>query len=201
MSAYSRYRKPQGVIGPWKSGIVLDWHTVDSKCVGENEFGHPIFETTRSELGELLFRFKYRHDATALQPLVEHTVKYLAKAKSRFDLLIPIPPSNMRRKFKPTVALARDVGKMLSLPVSLSAITKIGPTPELKTIADPEQRQRLLLSAFEADPRQLADKSILLVDDLYRSGATLAAATRVAYDRGKARAVYVFAVTRTRVNQ
>lgn len=60
---------PQGIKGTWKSGIVSDWHTIDSVCVGENEFGHPIFETTRSEIGELMYRFKYRNDAEALKQL------------------------------------------------------------------------------------------------------------------------------------
>jgi hypothetical protein len=48
---------PQGVRGPWKAGIVLDWHTVECQVIGENEFGHPIFDTQRSEIGELLYRF------------------------------------------------------------------------------------------------------------------------------------------------
>jgi hypothetical protein len=38
---------PQGVKGPWKAGIVLDWHTLASQVIGENEFGHPIFDTQR----------------------------------------------------------------------------------------------------------------------------------------------------------
>lgn len=58
---------PQGVRGPWRAGIVLDWHTVGSQLVGQNEFGHPIFETQRTPLGELLFRFKYRADQAALR--------------------------------------------------------------------------------------------------------------------------------------
>lgn len=53
---------PQGIEGPWKAGIVLDWHTIDSHCIGENEFGYPIFDTTYSNIGELLNRFKYPKD-------------------------------------------------------------------------------------------------------------------------------------------
>lgn len=192
---------PQGVQGPWKSGIVLDWHTVDSKCVGENEFGHPIFETTRSEVGDLLYRFKYKNDQTALAPLVEVAAKYLEKAKSRFNLIVPVPSSNTARKFQPTVLIAQGIAKLLSVAVAVDAIAKTCPTPQLKAIHAPEKRQQILAGVHTADPTKLAGKSILLVDDLYRSGATMAAVTKVAYDQGKASAVYAFALTRTRINQ
>lgn len=192
---------PQGVRGPWKSGIVLDWHTIDSKCVGENEFGHPIFETTRSELGELLYRFKYKNDQAALAPLVEAAARYLEKAKDRFRLLVPVPPSNLARKDPPTILIAQGIGKLLSIEVVTDAIRKTVSTPQLKSVHDPEKRQELLAGAHVADPDKLNGKSILLVDDLYRSGATMAAITKVAYDQGKVSAVYVFALTRTRVNQ
>jgi predicted amidophosphoribosyltransferase len=192
---------PQGIAGPWKSGIVLDWHTVDSQRVGDNAFGYPVFETRRSDIGELLFRLKYRGDLTALNPLVECAAHYLGKARNRFDLLVPVPPSNANRKLRPTVELARGLGRQLSLPVAPTGLVKIRPTPQIKTIRNLQQRDHLLKNAFAADPRQMAGSSVLLIDDLYRSGATLAAATRVAYDQGRARDVYVFAITRTRVNQ
>ncbi|HSB73357.1 MAG TPA: phosphoribosyltransferase family protein [Candidatus Methylomirabilis sp.] len=41
-------------------------------------------------------------------------------------------------------------------------------------------------------------KSVLLVDDLYRSGATLNAVTEALRTKGKVSAVYAFAPTRTR---
>ncbi len=51
---------PQRITGRWLNGIALDVHTISSTHVGMNDQGHDIFETVRSDLGELLVRLKYR---------------------------------------------------------------------------------------------------------------------------------------------
>lgn len=53
--------KPIVIKGPWNSGWALDLHTLSSAFVGDDAFGHPQFENKRSEIGELLYQFKYPH--------------------------------------------------------------------------------------------------------------------------------------------
>ena len=190
---------PQTIEGPWRSGIVLDWHTVDSKLAGENEFGHPVFETTRTEIGELLYQFKYRANQGALNQLLALAMQRMARAKGKFDLVLPVPPSNPTRTVTRRIAAGLAAG--LSAQTSDTALTKVRATDELKSVTDPGRRKELLAGVFAADPRQMLGKAVLLVDDLYRSGATLEAATEAAYAQGGAHAVYVFAVTRTRVHR
>lgn len=190
---------PQTIEGPWRSGIVLDWHTVDSKLAGENEFGHPVFETTRTEIGELLYQFKYRANQGALNQLLALAMQRMARAKDKFDLVLPVPPSNPTRTVTRRIAAGLAAG--LSAQTSDTALTKVRATDELKSVTDPGRRKELLAGVFAADPRQMLGKTVLLVDDLYRSGATLEAATEAAYAQGGAHAVYVFAVTRTRVHR
>ncbi len=191
---------PQGVKGPWKAGIVLDWHTVASQIVGQNEFGHPIFDNTRSEIGELLYQFKYRGDQSALQKILSATVEYLReRAQGRFDLIVPVPPSNPTRTV--TNQLANGLALGLGTGFSATALVKSKDTSELKSVSDPEVRKQILEDAFRADKQQVASKTVLLVDDLYRSGATLEAATAALTVQGGAKSVYVLAVTRTRVHR
>lgn len=190
---------PQIIEGPWRAGIVLDWHTVESKLAGENEFGHPVFETTRSEIGELLYQFKYRSNRQALIQLLALAMERMAKARGKFGLVLPVPPSNPTRTVTQQIAAGLATG--LGAPTSATALTKVRATDELKSVTDPARRKELLNGVFAADPVELLGKTVLLVDDLYRSGATLEAATEAAYAQGGASAVYVFAVTRTRVHR
>ena len=47
---------PRRIYGRWHEGFALDLHTLGSTFMGHDEFGHPRFETQRSEIGELLYR-------------------------------------------------------------------------------------------------------------------------------------------------
>ena len=59
------------------------------------------------------------------------------------------------------------------------------------------QRLKLLEGAFRVDDAAVAGKRVLLVDDLYRSGATATAVTQVLL-AGRAAAVLMLAMTKTR---
>ena len=93
--------------------------------------------------------------------------------------------------------IAKAIGARLSKPVDMTAVNKIKDTPELKNVFDYQQRSKLLQGAFNVERDAVDGKRILLVDDLYRSGAT---ATVVAQDllAGGAAAVYMLAMTKTR---
>lgn len=90
-----------------------------------------------------------------------------------------MPPSRARTAFQPVVEIARAIGKRLAKPVETAAVRKVRDTPELKDVFDYQERLKLLQGAFQVRRDAVGDKRILLVDDLYRSGAT---ATVVAQD-------------------
>ena len=60
---------PHRLVGPWSGGYALDVHTTSSTMVGHNAFGHPVSDTVRSPLGELLSRLKNRGDEAVLPGL------------------------------------------------------------------------------------------------------------------------------------
>jgi len=53
---------PIRIPGRWRDGYALDVHTVASTYLGDDEYGHARFETSRSAAGELLYRLKYQGD-------------------------------------------------------------------------------------------------------------------------------------------
>lgn len=86
----------------------------------------------------------------------------------------------------------------LGIDVSIDCAIKVKETSELKRIFDFEQRMRILADVFEVRDPVVAGRTVLLFDDLYRSGATLNAVTRVLLEQGKARDVYALTLTITR---
>lgn len=183
---------------PWSEGYVLErQHTVSSTFLGTDSSGIDHFDTKRSELGELVFRLKNRNDREVLTAIAEAAEGFVTGWNPPVNLVVPVPPSRKRRLFQPAVEIARAIGARLSKPVATDAVRKIKDTPELKNVFDYQQRLNLLQDAFEVDAGTVGTRQILLVDDLYRSGAT-AAVVAQQLQRAGAAAVYMLAMTKTR---
>ncbi|MBI2829800.1 MAG: ComF family protein [Chloroflexi bacterium] len=184
--------------GNWTKGFALDIHVISSVYLGDNEWGYPQFDTKRSPLGELVFRLKYRSDKSVVDAIVQIVVDFLTKKwhiTEEVDFLIPIPPSRART-FQPVLDIAERVGTLLNVPIYVDALRKIMDTPELKN-RPPEERKAIVAGVFDAEKTTVQEKSVLLFDDLYSSGATLTEATRILYEVGKVHRVYVLTLTKT----
>ncbi len=86
----------------------------------------------------------------------------------------------------------------MGIDVCADCIVKVKETAELKDIFDFEERLRILKDAFEIRNPVVVGRSVLLFDDLYRSGATLNAVTRILQQEGKVKNVYALNLTMTR---
>jgi len=70
---------PVKLSGNWHEGFALDLHTISSEFLGYDEFGREVFDTKRSEMGELLYRLKYRSDRSSLKGILDVTINFLSK--------------------------------------------------------------------------------------------------------------------------
>jgi predicted amidophosphoribosyltransferase len=184
--------------GLWREGFALGYHTISSEFLGYDEFGNPMFDTKRSEVGELLYQLKYGRDFDVLSQLVEIASDFIRKQFPKVDAIVPVPPTRTRRP-QPVVEIAIGIGKVLGLSVFPQIVRNVKNTKELKNVFDYNERIRLLEGAYVVHDRSLEGKSVLLFDDLYRSGATLNAVTRVLYEQGRCSNVYALVLTRTRM--
>jgi competence protein ComFC len=188
--------KPRRIRGVWTDGYVLDVHTTGSTFLGHDEYGHPVFDTKRSDAGELLYRLKYRSDSTALSEIGDVAEGFLREWGIQFDGVIAVPPTR-NRKIQPVLQITDEIARRFSVPVLRTAVRKVRDTAELKNIHDFDERLQALEGAFAAKERDVSGRSILLVDDLVRSGATMGAVAGAILTAG-AEAVYAFALTKTR---
>lgn len=188
---------PKRIPGRWQEGFALDNHTVSSTYLGEDEFGHPIFDTKRSEIGELLYRLKYKSDQSVIAEIVEAAAAFIATWKPNIQIVVPVPASRARA-VQPVMLLGDALAKRLGLPFVPDAIAKLREVPELKNVYDYNERYRLLAGAHAIDQAKVQARRVLLFDDLYRSGATMNAIAAALYNHGGVADVFALTITKTR---
>ncbi|MGA7520849.1 MAG: hypothetical protein WBW84_00100 [Acidobacteriaceae bacterium] len=190
---------PRKIRGKWVEGYALDLHTSRSTFLGYDGYGHPQFETVRSELGELLYKLKYRADPSAVDSIAETAAEFLKdKWRIDVDLIVPVPPSNTGRKRQPVLEAARAISDRTGIELCLDGVVKVKQTPQLKNVFDFKERVAALEGAFTIEKAKIQGKRVLLFDDLFRSGATMNTITECLMTDGGAKVVYALTLTRTR---
>lgn len=111
--------------------------------------------------------------------LAEEAPEHLAVAA--WDGLVPVPlhwGRRLRRGFNQAEILARGMGRRHRLPVLPGALRRVRPTPPQQ--GDADARRANVRDAFAApDKAAVAGRHLLLVDDVFTTGATANACARV----------------------
>jgi len=192
---------PRMLRGIWVEGFALDIHTLRSDYIGDDEYGHPQFDSIRSEMGELLYRLKYHRDESVLSGIVTTASLFIRSKKWPIDLIVSVPPSRKRPKLQPVALIVEEIARELSFEVSTTCISRVKESPELKNVFDLSERLAILKDAFKIHRGLVENRVILLFDDLYRSGATLDTIARLLKDEGKVKDLYALTLTMTRRNR
>ena len=99
----------------------------------------------------------------------------------RPDCLVPVPvhPSRRRaRGFNQAELLAGEISACSGIPVRADLLLRTGRTEAQKELS-PDERIRNLEGAFSAEPLPAGIRRVILVDDIYTTGSTAEACTRV----------------------
>lgn len=104
------------------------------------------------------------------------------------DLIIPVPLSAKRRAergFNQAECIADHVARILRKPVDAGSLTRKGHTPMHRASMDRKAREQSVKNAFEVIRPKLVDgRSVLLVDDIFTSGATVSNCAKILKKRG-----------------
>ena len=184
ISSFLNSSHPRPLGGPWQCGWSLGFH---SRFSGG--------DWTRSDIGNLTYRLKYEGDASALAALVTQTLE-LIKANpelTRVDAILPVPPSTSRPT-DPVQAFCGALAERIGIPLQTDLVKtrQTLPQKEMKTLA---QKRANVSGAFGLRG-DVKGKRLLLVDDLFDSGATLDEITRILKQHGAA-CVNVLTLSRT----
>ena len=121
--------------------------------------------------------------------------------RERFDLVVPVPIHQARlrqRGFNQSLELARSLVRKQRIPLGANALRRWKNTPP-QTGLSRRERQSNLRGAFRGSVEQIDGRSVLLVDDIYTTGATVKACA-AAIRKAGARRVSVLVLARAMEN-
>ncbi|MBI4692102.1 MAG: ComF family protein [Candidatus Terrybacteria bacterium] len=137
-----------------------------------------------------VWMLKYRKVKQLAKPLAElmHQRLFVGNLVSDKWIIIPIPLSKNRfkeRGFNQAELIARYLAEKVSAPMLNNVLVKIKETPSQVSIKNREERLNNLQGAFAVkNPHLIANKNIILVDDVSTTGATINEARKILKNAG-----------------
>jgi predicted amidophosphoribosyltransferase len=182
--------------GPWDEGWVLDKHSMSSVYLGEDEHGHPQFNTTRTEVGEAAFRLKYRNDSAQATPLAQAIADNIYPKFSQVGFIVPMPASTQRVR-QPVTEVADELGVLVGVPVFGNVLIKARNGKSLKDLSTKDEKIEAIGSSFSVNDEISSEgqRNVLVVDDLFHTRASMETACKVLRTYPKVGRIYIAALT------
>ncbi len=163
----------------------------------------PAFQRLRSwgiyqePLRSAIHRLKYDRDISLGDVFSIFMVESIQKNKWKVDLVVPVPLNKQRlraRGYNQAAILARPLAFLLNVPFSTNSLKRVKNTVSQVGLSL-QDRLENVDSAFQANPKRVQDRTILVIDDVCTSGATINACSKSLIDAG-AKDVYGYTLAR-----
>lgn len=158
----------------------------------------PVWDRSRSAVvfddhsKEIVHAFKYGDRGEAGAFMARMMARAGRKLLAEADLIVPVPLHWTRlwkRRFNQAAVLAQRLGKISGKPFEPQALKRVRATPQQVGL-DAEARAKNMRRAFglaSGAPEKITGKTVLLVDDVRTTGATVSACAEVLKAGGAAR--------------
>jgi competence protein ComFC len=194
---------PIKINGNWNDGYALDKHSISSYPVGINEHGHTEFYTTRTELGDSIYKLKYNKLNTdekinsVLNDITDTATAFILQNWGiKIDAIIPMPPS-VPRSTQPVFLIARELGKKLNIPVFYNVVERLN-SNQIKNLSQVEKGLLTYASFVKKNHNFSEPVNILLIDDLYSSGTSANLVSKILKTDSNINNIYFLSISKTK---
>ncbi len=136
----------------------------------------------------LVHALKYEGMSALAAPMAELMAAELEATAA--DLVVPVPLHSSRQRsrgYNQAALLGSQLAAAASLPFDARGARRTRATKPLALTMHRDERRAIVAGAFAAAPERVESRSILLVDDVATTGATLDACARALLDAGAQR--------------
>jgi ComF family protein len=155
-------------------------------------------DTAEHPLKVVLQRYKYSRDVSLAPALGSLLAERAPLPLSVYDLIVPVPlhPERLRwRGFNQALLLAKQLARMHALGLDPFSLERVRPTRPQVDLDEGERRRNVAGAFCVTRPERVRRRRILLLDDVYTTGATVNECSRILRQAG-ARSVDVLVLAR-----
>jgi ComF family protein len=151
----------------------------------------------KAPIKHALHELKYKNRRWLGEALAIHLAPQIEKTGWEFDVLIPIPLSQQRRAergYNQVEQLAQPLSWIGGWNYRPEALSRVKHTQSQVSLSAVERKSNVK-GAFSADAKLVSGKTVLLMDDVITTGATVSEAASALKSSG-AQKVYAFSLAR-----
>lgn len=152
----------------------IPWGRLDEGDAAVFEYGGSV--------ASAILRYKYAGRSDLGPRLGEVMAAAAMEMTSRVEVVVPVPLHPRRiveRGFDQAALLARPVARQLRVPWGVSVLARVRETPKQAALDRAARLSNLASAIVVARPEAVEGRTVLLVDDVRTTGATLAACREV----------------------
>lgn len=150
-------------------------------------------------LQDAIVVFKYRGKSMLASHLASLMIRAWPNECHDIDLVMPVPlhPARLRtREFNQSLLLADHISQFLRKPLSFTCLVRTLDTDPQTTLPRHARKQNLRRAFHITDPDSIRSQRIVLIDDVFTTGATVNECSKALRKAG-AGAVFVVTLART----
>ncbi|MBL4804839.1 MAG: ComF family protein [Alphaproteobacteria bacterium] len=181
-----------------KCGIPFEFESFEGMTCTACLDREPPFETARAALKyddasrDMILRFKHADQIHVVLAFVPWMEKAGAEMLAQADYLIPVPLHRWRllsRRYNQSALIAHALSRKTKIPTLVDGVLRTRAT-EVQGYKKAVERHKNVKKAFAVNPKrveQIKGKNLILIDDVYTTGATVKECAKTLVKAGAAR--------------